>query len=56
LPALTLKDGREFLDSMTVDTLAQGFGIPVLVVPSSAQALVEIINMPLPRGIEVMFG
>jgi putative radical SAM enzyme (TIGR03279 family) len=56
LPALTLKDGREFLDSMTVDTLAQSLGIPVLVVPSSAQALVESINRDLPIGIEIAFG
>jgi putative radical SAM enzyme (TIGR03279 family) len=56
LPSLTLKDGREFLDSMTVDALAQSLEIPVLVVPSSAQALVESINRTLPRGIEVVFG
>ncbi|WP_218080663.1 TIGR03279 family radical SAM protein [Anthocerotibacter panamensis] len=41
LPALMLKDGEEFLDSVTLTQVRAALAAPVYVVPSQAEALVD---------------
>jgi putative radical SAM enzyme (TIGR03279 family) len=43
LPALMLKEEEEFLDSVTLAQLQAALGVPIYVVPSAAEALVQWI-------------
>jgi len=46
LPGLMLKEGKEFLDGLTVTELSQRLRVPVVIVNGGGKALLDVLTQP----------